>query len=825
MAAQRQSRALVAEILDKATYKPADKPSWLLPIEMRFQSFNEIGERPNVTLLSAEETKARLGQWCQDAFAFLGPENGYLDSHVEKLDDLLSPLMICNFLIHNQKWSRDDIIDRACTLLARLPPYPPELPFETTGKRGQPLVKKDPWPKEYFVPPSFSSTGERTTTARPDQYAWSSLRVFSKPSTNVVRIALFLVMQRDIPVGFLSAYLDDMTTLLDTATEFFLQSSKSPVDARVWFVLQAFLWAEWHQTILIQLWCDAKIQMKTGTTFYRHRFPLAMPGREIIEEMRPDYMCKWAFQLLRTDLSSVTQDFRKMFEIYNVHFGDRGSRCNLKPVPASNNSSSSFLRVCDGRAPGNCQRFESDDVQEQSAHDADCPGSECSRPTWDEESYKSIKGARAVSLEETDEKYIRYCPVTTETMAVSHVWSHGQGGRPESGFNFCLHRRYTKLAKALGCSSYWMDSPCIPTDMDLRYEAMGQINNNFLNSKVTLLVDRDLMNINIEPCSLEAKEAIVATLVVCDWNVRAWTLLEGMRGRWNLHILCKDHHTISLRDVLNDVLAYSNLTLISPCLTLQHYIPTTDRPVEGEIPPVSIEQATCLLNHRHATKDRDVTLIWSLVCGSKLFKTSVDFWKSAVGNSLSTGFLVSSSPRLQGEHGFGWAPSRPNLLPPTASTPTNEQYPAYDGDDSVWGRITERGFKAEWLACVIGRSRALPTWLRLKYFEDDLSEGLTYNKGGTSRLDMRSLFKIRSVMSPVFKKYPLVAIMLPCTRDRGASGPGLVPRPFQYQGASKGPLLVIAGSKDDEEWEWQFVHEWDTGYQLPEFVLKELLLV
>lgn len=840
-AVQSLSRAQVAAVLDLNTYDPADngdKPGWLLPIEMRFRRFSETGEAPNVSLLNSAETKARLEQWCRDGIAFLDPKNQDLGSHVEKLDDLLSPIMVCSLLIQKQKWSRDEIIDRACALLARLPSYPPELPFEYAGKDGQSHAES-PWPEEYFLTsdsPSSSSTATTTTTTTTtgtgrlrDGYEWSSLRVLSRPSTNVVRIALFLVMQRSVPVGFLGDYLDTITTLLDTATELF-QGSTSEAEARARFVLQAFLWATWHQTMLIQLWYDAKIQMRTGVSFDRHSYPVAMPGRETVERLRPNYMCKWAFELLRSDLSSVTQDFRRLFEIYNVHFGDREPRCNLNPAAAGQVSSSSRSRVCDGKAPGNCQRFESEGVQIQSAHDFECPGSACSLLTWDEQSYKSIKGARAVSLEETDERHIRYCPVSTETMAVSHVWSHGQGGRPETGFNICLHRRYTRLARALGCTSYWMDTPCIPTDQELRYEAMGQINSNFLNSKVTLLVDRDLMEINIHPLTLEAKEAIVATLAVCDWNVRAWTLLEGMRGRWNLHVLCKDNHVISLVDVLNDVLAYSNLTLVSPCLALQHYNPTGRRPVEGEIPPVKIEQATCLLNHRHATKDRDVTMIWSLVCGSQLVKASVDFWKSKMGSPLATGFLVSSSPRLQDQHGFSWAPSRPNLLPPTAGTSSAAgQYPAYDGELSVAGMITEQGFKAEWLMCLIGRSRALPTWLHLRFYTQDESQIRSYyhvyNKGGNSRMDMKSLYKLRSVIAPVFKKYRWVALLLPAVRDRGTNGATSPPRPFQYQGEAKGPLLVIAGSHDEVGWEWQFVHEWDTNFRLPEFVLREVLMV
>ncbi|KAJ5982183.1 hypothetical protein N7451_012283 [Penicillium sp. IBT 35674x] len=805
------STAQVATILDQNTCDPTGKHG-LRPIEMRFRTFNETGEAGNYNNLNAAKIKEALEQWCRDAFVFLDPKNEKdLRGHVDKLDDLLSPLMICNFEVHKQEMTRDEIVQRACTLLTRLPEYPPELPFEYTGsssKAGQ--SKADgPWPDEYFVnSTSHSSTAPATTQTSSIRdgygYEWSRLRVLSRPSTNVVRIALFLVMQQSIPVGFTSWYSDTLASLLDTATELYHQGcSKSESDTRAWFVLQAFLWATWQQTVLIQLWYDAKHEMVIGYAYDRHNFlvaksvPSVMPSRETVEKFRPNYMCKWAFELLRSDLSLVTQDFRRMFEVYNSHFGDRAARCNL-PLSAADavggqgsTTSSSRQRVCDGKAPGNCQRFESDGVQIQSAHDFDCPRSACRFLIWDEHSYMNIKGARAVSMEETDEEFIRYCPVTSDTMAVSHVWSHGQGGRPETGFNICLHRKYTRIARALGCTSYWMDSPCVPTDNQLRDEAIGQINDNFTNSKVTLLVDRDLMNINIHPHSLEAMEAIVATLTVCDWNVRAWTLLEGMRGRTKLHILCKDNHIISLVDVLNEVLASSNLTLVSPCLALQHYTPTDYYTIE--FPPVMIEQATCLLNHRHATKERDVTVIWSLVCGSKVFKSSEDFWKSKIGEPLATGFLVSGAPRLKDHRGFSWAPSRPNLLPPTAGTPNARQYPAFDGQESVWGRITPQGFKSEWLACLVRRSRALPTWVSLQRFDDDALRDSkfntyyrVYNEGGNSKMDMKSLSGLRSVLSPVFKQYRWVALLLPALKDRGASGATTPPRPFPYQGEGRG---------------------------------------
>jgi hypothetical protein len=51
------------------------------------------------------------------------------------------------------------------------------------------------------------------------------------------------------------------------------------------------------------------------------------------------------------------------------------------------------------------------------------------------------------------------------------------------------------------------------------------------------------------------------------------------------------------------------------------------------------------------------------------------------------------------------------------------------------------------------------------------------------------------------------------------------PQPFSYQGEAKGPLIVDVASNDGDDWEWQFVHEWDIKFQLPEFSLKELLKV
>lgn len=103
---------------------------------------------------------------------------------------------------------------------------------------------------------------------------------------------------------------------------------------------------------------------------------------------------------------------------------------------------------------------------------------------------------------------------------MSHVWSHGQGGKPENtlvdgergGLNSCLHNRYTSIARKLGCDSYWMDTACIPEDHSLRAESIAKINGVFSDSKVTLVCDRDLEDIDISDLNLGLRESILATV-------------------------------------------------------------------------------------------------------------------------------------------------------------------------------------------------------------------------------------------------------------------------------------------------------------------------
>lgn len=220
----------------------------------------------------------------------------------------------------------------------------------------------------------------------------------------------------------------------------------------------------------------------------------------------PDPCAAGLLRFYAATLSALLPTFG-VFSRYAKAFGDRTGRC-IRDQASS----------CKGDDSAHCQRFKGMKIEDQSAHDESCQG-HCDRLVWDEKSYREVSGARAVTLNASaDDRHVAYCQASAKTLAISHVWSHGQGGRPEevSGFNRCLHRRYVSIARTLGCDSYWMDTPCIPEDHQLRREAIMNINQVFDNSRATIICDRDLMSIDTSNLTIGVWELIVVTILVCD---------------------------------------------------------------------------------------------------------------------------------------------------------------------------------------------------------------------------------------------------------------------------------------------------------------------
>ena len=130
-------------------------------------------------------------------------------------------------------------------------------------------------------------------------------------------------------------------------------------------------------------------------------------------------MCSWAFELLRTEtvcgLSSIPPAISAALE-------SASARCKKgSHMP------------CAGENPDGCWRFKGMVIKDQSAHNFGCRRL-CRKLRWDESSYRSVSGSRAImiapAISWSKDTHLRYCSASEGTLVISHVWSHGQGGRP-----------------------------------------------------------------------------------------------------------------------------------------------------------------------------------------------------------------------------------------------------------------------------------------------------------------------------------------------------------------------------------------------------------
>jgi hypothetical protein len=116
-------------------------------------------------------------------------------------------------------------------------------------------------------------------------------------------------------------------------------------------------------------------------------------------------------------------------------------------------------------------------------------------------------------------------------------------------------------------------------------------------------------------------------------------------------------------------------------------------------------------------------------------------------------------------------------------------------------------------------------WFSLQSYSGTAAYYRVYNEGADARMDLSGRMNLRSIIGGLLKKHRWVALLQPALRGRGTTGSVAPPRPFGYQGEANGPLLVVVASDDGQEWVWQFVHEWNVKFQLPEFSLEEILIV
>lgn len=777
--------------------KPIENVSRTLPT-------GEVVVAHHQVILNDDYNKSAI-RVCRELFSVLQrPED------LSKIDDRLSKLLECHFERADDK---ERIVAMACRILERLPSHPPPM----TG---------------HASPGIYAGLGKTYLVDQMQMPSWRNLRASSFIDSNVLRIAIHHATMPRAYSHQTLGYVNDVARLLE-ASHTLSKEESNAISQQRWFMIKTLLWTTWHRSVLLHISYflhEMNVQAHMSRDATTHKQRLSFEKVPLIRTLSakieiPNYMCRWAYELCRTDRSSVTQDFRVLcerFTSFSNQLGPNRSRPRCLGAFTGEN------RQCDGSSPHACHRFTSDPAAgkftrktDQSAHTLSCLGStkQCFLMTWDEKMYRSLSGARAVSIssEHVHSGKIPYCVGSDKTMAISHVWSHGQGGRPDTGFNSCLHHRYCEIARRHGCDSYWMDTPCIPEDHDLRNEAIRQINGVFHNSRLTLICDRDIMEIDIGDGapSMKIKETILSIILVCDWNVRAWTFLEAMRGVADQHLLCKHDQTISLNSLINDVNQGGSVELACMFLTSDHLSiwssdhrsgATTTKKTSRSVRYLQPEESACLLSRRFASRDGDDVTIWSLLCGEKVYKSAADFWKqqSKVSKIILTSFLISSAPRIRECRGLSWAPSQPGLIYRSTQAGT-KVYFAYDGNGSEPGYYDGDGLRATWLVHEFPGLQQLP-WSKLK-----------------TRLRGKSEASLKPLAQEFLKDFRWGALLQAINTNRGMHSRMKIAAPRMDD--TKSALMGLIGSHDRIEWHWLGVHEWNERFEMPAFERKAIIIV
>ena len=731
-------------------------------------------------------------------------------SHLSAIDRELSSAFFCQIDPRKVNDSENVIVSKACDLLQRLPRYPLGLP-------GLPRTLD----QDYFY------------VSGPDQNdvspSWETLKISSWFSTVVIQTAISVICNA-------STYPDDcpneLAELLETSCQLAAEAT-SEVSLHQWYVARAALWSSWQRAVMLVLHSDLCKNLERGFDIQHKSQPhlrgttpvagssIQMFSKLYAAEGKADYMCLWAFELLRREPSCITSDFRTFHSRYRELWGRHATRCDLET-----------RKPCLGNDPDGCRRFKGMVIRDQSAHDSRCLSKSCSKLVWDECSYISTPGAKAVSLRH-DNGSLKYCTASEDTLAISHVWSHGQGGRPHDGINQCLHQRYVDVCSRLGCDSYWWDSACIPEDHDLRAEAIRNINMIFAQSKVTLICDKDLMDVDISDLTVESEESILATVLVCDWNLRAWTFLESFRGRHQVYLLCKNQMTISFRELCLDVCHRGSIDLAIFTLTLGHMLPqgvdseelqewsTYQVPkLKGNLKASDVQTyiprhiAGSYLSYRPASRKGDDVVIWGLLTSDIKFDSAEDFWLSRVfwSDSVPTGFLMSSAPRANAK-GLSWAPSTPYFKSTSQPLrPEDVALRAYSGVGTSPGFITDAGFISDWLV-----------------YEFDVTEERIFRESvpSTSQdIEVNALDEVIRTIKSLYLQHDMWGALLR-TRRNFSTFEQDADISLNYEGLLSGTLVAVLGSRTPTRpsllaaqhrgWKWKGSYVWEDHIRLPQF--------
>lgn len=784
-----------ASLADPFLFTTADLRNQSHRLHCRNFRFDANGE-----LLSAEERHQRL----ENLVAQLLEAAAAPDEHFRSMDEIFSPSLVIR--VGNQADSEHTAhshsIDECIMVLERLPSVPPQL--DLSHRHAWHVDMQDMLSRYSRY---FNGINPGDSSSAPTSSPWKQLQVVTKFSTATLRLAVLLVVSRDAEYNVASciwSFLDLVTELLDIMCMPYKNTTDLEYPLKE-DIVKIYLWATWTRCSLLFFWFVLATQLKYGYDQQWQQL-LALRGTGILKEPairatlygwkneRVPYMCSWAFKLLKSDRAALSLDFRHFHRRFAELHSKKQQRCLWESDDA-----------CDGGHPLRCGRFQDKRLVagEQSVHACGLhqQHSACGRVIWDRDSYVAIRGPVAVSASPATIT-VTFTRASASTMAISHVWSQGHGGRPHTGLNKCLHDRFSHLARRMGCDSYWIDTLCIPDEQKLRKQAISYINWIFAESKVVLVLDRDLMDIDVSNLTVELLEALVATFLVCDWNVRAWTMLEAMKGSHNLQLLCKNEETISLRQCFMTMHQKGRLDLAALVLACQHLMPSSTDAFRNSSSRKTLEVAGSLLSHRHATRPGDDIVIWSLISNTKVYYSAAEMWKGLVGRRIKTAFLMSNSPRLSNVAGLSRAPETPYIRQQPFGTrnPLNH-FLVYEGADSEAALITPKGLEGDWQVYRVNRT------------QDELYKDtpVTFSIVSSTGHHEEKVIAGQRIINLCWRTavglladHVEVVLIQPVAMVSG----GINYQLSSGRGESHGEVFAICVSDDGERWCWKGVESW-----------------
>lgn len=320
------------------------------------------------------------------------------------------------------------------------------------------------------------------------------------------------------------------------------------------------------------------------------------------------------------------------------------------------------------------------------------------------------------------------------------------------------------------------------------------------------------MKIDVSSISVKLLESILATALVCDWNLRAWTFLESFRGRHQIHLLCKDNRTINFRDLCIKIHNYGGIDMAIFILNLGHMlprrvgrVPRLDNSLEADFGTyLQREIAGSHLSYRPASRKGDHIVIWSLLTGNVKFDLAEDLWLTHMSeHRIYTGFLVSSAPRSK-KNGLSWLPTTPYFKASSQSyREAHGPIRAFNGTDSMPDDFTDKGLRADWLVYEFDTS------------ELAASEGIARNVKA----------ELMDIVQLHLRSIRWGALLRPRINfSTFALEPDLSLKHKEY---IEGTVLAVVGScsatrpsqipAEEGGWTWKGIYVWSEDVQLPNF--------